>query len=155
MVNGVEAAIGVADVFGAAEPAVVAAFENPADADGLEAIVVVVAAPDVAEGIDGEFDGVTEVDGEVFEQGAIGLAADHGAPAELDLALIGAGDVIAGVTLGHVELVVGAEDLAVNAVVVVLTAEAGEEGGAGTIGFEVAVFVFVDVEVGRFGDVDF
>src|SRR5262249_54325577 len=62
----VETAVGIADIFGRAEPAVVAPFENPADADALQAIVIVVAAPYVAERIDRQLERVAEVDGEVF-----------------------------------------------------------------------------------------
>ena len=153
VMDGVEAAIGIADVLGSAVPAVVPPFENPADADRLETIVVVVAAPDVAEGIDGEFDRVAEVDGEVFELRAIGFAADHPAPLVLDAATVGPGDVVAGVAIGHVELVVGAEDLAVHPVVVVLATKAGQQQLAGTVGDQVAVGVGVDVEIGRFGDI--
>src|SRR5262249_40103016 len=47
-----------------------------------------------------------------------------------------------------------AEDLTVNAVVVILSAEAGQQHFPRTVGDQIIVLVLVDVEVGRLGNVD-
>src|SRR5690349_1580506 len=80
-----------------AEPAVVAPFQNPADANAEVAVVIVVAAKCLAERADRNLVRVAEVDSDRFQLAAVELAAEHATPAKFDLRAVRAGDLEAGI----------------------------------------------------------
>lgn len=149
--------------------AVVAAVHDVADSCLLVAIIVVVGGEHGAEAVDGGFVLVTEVVGKEFEVGAIGIASPHGAC--LAIGAVGAPDFLARLRFlvlavgreevldtliadAEVELAIGAEMDAMDAVIVIDAIEAGEEDFGWAIGFAIAILVFKQIEVRRMADIN-
>ena len=125
----------VAFAFPARAIAIVAAGHNVADARLLIAIVIVIRKPDFAEAIDAAFVVVAEVVGDEFDIFAVQIAAPDGgflngrgvAGILRAFAIAALQAIHATIADREIKFAIGADVQAVNAVVVVEAAEAGEE----------------------------
>src|SRR5262245_61327556 len=142
--------------------AVVAARHHVANPRLLAAVVVVVRDEDGAEAIDARLIVVAEIVGEQLQVLAVEVAAPDGAgPAigvvrgPLAALAIGRLQVLdARVADREIELHVRADEDAVDAVIVIVAAKAGEQLLGRAVRLTVAVFVLEDEDVGRMADVD-
>ena len=121
--------------------AVVAVLHHLVDADPLVAIVIVVALPKTAKGVDVDFPVVAEIPAQHFQIGPVQLTAEDHALAVGAIVFIGAfdpmdvGDEVAilvteplpGVAEVEIQTPVGSEMERVDAVVVLLAPDAGEQ----------------------------
>src|SRR5262245_60031956 len=130
-----------------AVPAVVSSIEDPAHANTLIAIVIIVAKKALAKRTHAQFIRVSKIDGNRLELGSVELAAHHCTPTILDMRAVCAIHIESCVAVRHPPFVVRAEHETVSAMVVVKSAEACQQFLGRAIRFEISILILVHPQI--------